>query len=223
VRGPPAAEEGIPAETLVLIFIALVAVFSPAAAVAAHSTVVGAYAAPERRRIAIRLGIVVAAVLVVVTWVGQALLDALGLSVPALSATGGLALLLAAVPMMRGTPRPAAESGAATADWRTVVIMPLLFPLSVGGSTIALLIAESAMFDKAADLAAISGVCMLFAAIVGLTNFASGPLDARLSDRGQDLLRLLAGIILTALGLSLLVSRLAELALDAGLHEALRS
>ena len=70
-------------------------------------------------------------------------------------------------------------------DWRTVVIMPLLFPLSVGGSTIALLIAESAMFDRAADLAAISGVCVLFAAVVGLTNFASGPLDARLSDRGK--------------------------------------
>lgn len=212
----------IPAETLVLIFVALVAIFSPVAAVASHSTIVGAYRAEERRRIAIRLAILVAAALVLVTWAGQALLDLLGISVPALSATGGLALLFAAVPMMRGIPPATVESGAAAADWRTVVVMPLLFPLSIGGSTIAFLIAESAMFSKAADLVAISGVCVLFAAVVGLTNFASGPLDARLSDRGRDLLRLLAGIILTALGLSLLVGGVTELALDAGLREALQ-
>lgn len=121
----------IPAETLVLTFVALVAIFSPVAAVASHSTIVGAYWAEDRRRIAIRLAILVAAALVLVTWAGQALLDLAGIGVPALSATGGLALLFAALPMMRGIPPAAVDGGAGATDWRTVVVMPLLFPLAV--------------------------------------------------------------------------------------------
>ena len=212
----------IPVETLVLIFVGLVALFSPAAAVASHATVVGAYPPAERRSIATRLALVVAIALIIVTWAGQALLDLLGISVAALGATGGLALLLAAVPMMSGGDAAKWDEGSPGADWRKAVVMPLLFPLSVGGSTVAFLIAESARFSEPADLAAISGVCALFAVVVGATNLVSGPLDARLSDRGRDLLRLFAGIILTAIGIGLLVGGVTELALDAGLREALQ-
>lgn len=85
--------------------------------------------------------------LIIAAWVGQWLLEVLGVSVTGLIATGGLALLLVWLPLMLqgGKPEPSEEQIEAAEhqkDWRSVVVVPLPFPLSVGGANAAIVITE---------------------------------------------------------------------------------
>ncbi len=96
-------------------------------------------------------------------------------------------------------------------------MMPLIFPFSVGASTVAIVISTSSRYDSTIDLIAISIVCALFALVVGIINYFSGPLNQRLSPQGRDIMSRVAGIILVAIAIGLLTKGITEIVLDAGI------
>jgi multiple antibiotic resistance protein len=102
-------------------------------------------------------------------------------------------------------------------DWQSIVVMPLIFPFSVGASTVAIVISTSSRYDSTVDLIAISIVCALFALVVGITNYFSGPINQRLSPLGRDIMSRVAGIILVAIAFGLLTRGITEIALESGI------
>ena len=64
--------------------------------------IIGGYAPREQRRLALGLFTYVSVFVLAGLWVGEVLLEVLGISTAALTATGGIALLWEAVPLMLG-------------------------------------------------------------------------------------------------------------------------
>jgi multiple antibiotic resistance protein len=127
----------------VVMFLALFALYSPPSSVASYIPLVKPFNADQRLRLAIGLFVNVAVISVGALWFGEPLLHILGLSTPALAAAGGTALILASVPLMIGSPRPRTYSPDAARGpdgWRSILFMPVTFPLTIGGATIGLLI-----------------------------------------------------------------------------------
>jgi multiple antibiotic resistance protein len=210
----------IPINSLVLFFLSLVGLFSPLAGMASMANITGQFSKEIQRKIATRMVIYIAMLLILITWAGSVLLELLGVTTAQLTAAGGLALMLAAVPMMTGkveTHSKDRENESEGKDWQSVVMMPLIFPFSVGASTVAIVISASSRYDSTIDLIAISLVCALFALVVGVTNYFSGPLNQRLSPQGRDIMSRVAGIILVAIAFGLLTKGITEIALDAGI------
>jgi multiple antibiotic resistance protein len=147
-------------------------------------------------------------------------LELLGLTTAALSATGGIALMIAAVPMMlgKGDDPAAASTDAALArpstSWRSVVFMPLTFPLTVGGATIAILIGFRAQVDGVGGVLALTIAALIHAAITGVCVYVAGHAGRRLSDRARIILDRVAGILLTAIAATLLASGFTRLVVD---------
>lgn len=215
----------LPWQLIAGFFLTLVALYSPLAAAAAYGPIIGRYDADDRRRIALRLFLSVSAFLVVVVAVGELLLEVVGVSTNALGAAGGLALLYAGVPMMRGIeqippedPTHIGEHIAADTDpsWRSVVVVPLAFPLSVGGSTIAATLAAVTRAETTTDLIVLALVTVGFGLIIGLTALIGGALPSRLSATGRNVLARLGGLLLTTIGLSVLVTNVTRIAVEAG-------
>ena len=115
-------------EQPLLLFLALFALYSPIAALPSYFPVVGQLGRGDQGRLAVGLFVNVAVFAMVALWVGEPLLELLGISTAALTATGGIALLYEGVALMRGTAhhpeaspqdvapaRPADAPGAATA------------------------------------------------------------------------------------------------------------
>jgi multiple antibiotic resistance protein len=73
----------------------LVAVYSPFAAAAAYGPIIGHFDTRIRRAIAFRLTMIVAAFVIAAIWVGEFVIEVLGVDTTTLSAVGGLALLYA--------------------------------------------------------------------------------------------------------------------------------
>jgi multiple antibiotic resistance protein len=142
----------------------------------------------------------------------------LGLSTAALAATGGTALILAAVPMMIGNRGArtnfAPEAGKDPNAWRSIVFMPITFPLTIGGATVGLLIGFRAEARGVVEVGMLTAAALAYAAVTGLSIYIAGHVEPRLSDRGRELFDRLAGILLTAIAFTLLASGVTRLITD---------
>jgi multiple antibiotic resistance protein len=198
-------------------FLALFALYSPLAAVSSYFPTVSRLNPSAQRRLALGVFTYVTVFAMTAIWVGEPLLELLGITTAALTVVGGIALLYAGIPLMRGTeePPPAVEEADATGkaalersggDWRSVLFMPVTFPLTVGGTTFAILVSSRAEAQSMKEVVALSISAVLYAAVTGITVYASGHLERRVSAKARVLLERVAGILLTAIAVMLLAS-----------------
>jgi multiple antibiotic resistance protein len=204
----------------VLLLLALVGLYRPVAAVSSYIPVLQPVDTRQHPRLALGLFINVAAIAVVTILVVEPLLELLGLTAAALSTTGGIALMVVAVPMMLGrSDDPAAASTDAalappSASWRSVVFMPLTVPLTVGGATIAVLISFRAQVTGVTGVLALTVAALVHAAITGACAYVAGSTRRRLSDRTRMIVDRVAGFLLTAIAATLLASGFTRLVVD---------
>jgi len=201
-----------------LLFLALFALYSPVAALSSYLPYVEGYTGAEQRRLAMGLFLNVLLMSMTALWVGEPLLELLGISTAALSATGGIALLLAAVPMMTGTsatPEPvAAGTPTERPPWRSIVFTPLTFPLTFGGTTFGFFVAYRAESNSWTGAVGLSVAALAYAAVTGITLYAAGQLGRRISPGVNAVLEKIAGILLTAIAVILLASGGTRLVLE---------
>ncbi|WP_280530068.1 MarC family protein, partial [Paraburkholderia aspalathi] len=96
----------------VLLFMTgLLTLFCPPVAMPMYASVTGHFPDSTQRQIAWRLFVWIGALMVGAVWGGQFLLRMLGLTLGALTLTGGLVLCLWSIPMMRGTNNDERQGG----------------------------------------------------------------------------------------------------------------
>lgn len=209
-----------------LMFLALIALYSPLAALSSYLPIVGRFSGADQARLAFGLFGNVAIFALAAIWIGEPLLRLLGISTAALAMTGGIALLYAGVPMMRGVdevvPEQAADavgagSGAdgSSDSWRSVLFTPLTFPLTVGGTSFGLIVAFASRANGLVDELRFSIAGLAYAVVAGLTLYAAGHVHRRVSPRARMILSRIAGILLTAIAVTLLASGGTELVVRA--------
>lgn len=205
-------------ENPILMFMSLFTLYSPLAALSSYFPIVSKLGQKEQRRLAVGLFTYVTIFALTALWVGEPLLELLGISTAALTVTGGIALLYAGVPLMRGTEDAAAETepdaaqeaeaerAAESGAWRSVLFMPVTFPLTVGGTTFAILVSFRSQVDGIMDVTILSIAALAYAAVTAITVYLSGHVERRVSPKTRTLLERIAGILLTAIAVSLLAS-----------------
>jgi multiple antibiotic resistance protein len=197
-----------------VMFVALFTLYSPLAALPSYLPIVGRLGPADQRRLAIGLFLYVSIFVLVGLWVGEVLLEVLGITTAALTATGGVALILEAVPLMLGTHETptvdldaaAVDPATTTASWRSVLLTPVAFPLTVGGATFGILVGFAAGADNTGDRVGLTIAGLVYAAVTGITLYASSKVHRRASDRARQMLDRIAGILLTAIAVTLLAS-----------------
>jgi multiple antibiotic resistance protein len=210
-------------DNAVLLFLTLFALYSPLAALPSYMPIIGGYDTADQRRLAIGLFTYTAVFVVVGIWVGEVLLEVLGISTAALTATGGIALMYESIPLMRGTHEAQvlenvgvteAAPHAPPRPWRSILLTPITFPLTVGGATFGVLVAFSATATNAGDRGVLTIAGLAYAAVTGITLYLSTHVHRRISERGRQMLDRIAGILLTSIAVMLLASGATRLVVD---------
>jgi len=200
-----------------VLFFALFGLYSPVAALGSYLPLVRGFTGAQITQLAIGLAINVVVFVLTALWIGEPLLRLLGISTAALTATGGIALAFAAIPLMLGKAGAIEEVGKpidtqpAPTDVRSILFTPLTFPLTVGGTTFAFGVAASADAAQVSDKLWLSVAAVCFAIVTGLTVYASGHVERRISLKGAMLLDRVAGILLTAIATILLANGFTDL------------
>lgn len=134
---------------LLLFAISLLAMFSPLATLGPAAALLGEAPQAAQRQVALLVARNYVAVTVLTVLLGDVLLTALGISTAALTLTGGAALLHQGWPLMtragkaedRSLPAPQTP-----ASWSELTAVPLTFPITIGGGTIAVVIGAASRF-----------------------------------------------------------------------------
>ena len=192
-------------QQLLTLFVALFTLYSPLSNIGPYASLVGHFPRADQKKLAFAVFRNVLFVMLLFVWVGELLFDVLGVNSDSLSVTGGIALMLAGLPMMLGGGKPDKdEPGEEKQDWRDMAVLPMTFPMSIGGTTAAYIVSATAFAQNVIDLVAISIVVLLFGVVVWLTHLFSPPLVAKLSPQAGVILSRLGGIVLVAIGVQLI-------------------
>jgi multiple antibiotic resistance protein len=204
-----------------VLFFALFALYSPVAALSSYLPYVRPYPNRDQIRLSIGLAVNASIFVLVAIWAGEPLLKLLGVSTAALTATGGIALIFASIPLMRGQGDPPPLDSDSTTksepagSWKSVLLTPVTFPLTVGGTTFAFGVAASAEVGSWGNRGWLSIAAVGYGAVTGLTLYASGHLARRVSYGTLTLLDRFAGILLTAIAVILLANGFTDLVVAA--------
>ena len=163
----------------------------------------------ERRRTAIKGVVLAAAILLVFFAVGNGLLVALGIGIPAFRIAGGLLLLMIAIDMVfarQSGLRGATASERAEAHERDdLSIFPLAFPLLAGPGAITTVLLMASQGGKWTD----QGIRLAIILVVLLLALGSLLLTARivklLGETGANVIDRLLGLILAAIAVQFVI------------------
>lgn len=196
--------------------VALLVIIDPAGTAVLFMGMTPGDSAAERRRIAWRACLIAFIVLALFGIVGEELLRALGIGLPAMKVAGGILLFLTAADMVtaKGVLRASADERAAAVREHDITVFPLAIPFIAGpGSMTTMVLLHSQAAGRLASLVAIE---------VALAVAVGGTLVCLLL--GQQVTRILgvtgSSVIGRVLGV-LLAALAAQLVLD-GVRESLR-
>jgi multiple antibiotic resistance protein len=198
-------------QALVTIFVAV----EPVALVPAFAALTARMEAAERRRTAVNATLIAGGVLIVFAIAGRAVLDALGIGLPAMRIAGGLLLLLLAIDMVfareSGLRSTTATEQAETLTRHDVTVFPLAVPLIAGpAATTAMVLlmgeAKGSIARQALVLAILCGVL----GVALLVMLAASRLMRSLGVTGVNVVTRVLGILLAALAVQFMLDGLKE-------------
>ena len=211
----------ITSKELLALATGLLALYNPPLCAFIYAPITGHLPPQIRLWLSLKMFSWISAILVASVWAGQVMLNLMGISSAALIMTGGFLLLITSLPMVLGRESAltvriecaAGEDGDAGSRENVahIAVVPLVFPLSIGGATIALIIGTAARFHSAIDLLFISLICILFAAMVGLTHFVAGAVARKVNRQRMEIIKRASGILLVAIAFQLLAQAVRDL------------
>jgi MarC family membrane protein len=177
---------------VVLFSTTLVAIVNPISSAVLFASMAGRFNASIQTRMAKQSAFAVLIILLVCAWTGRFVLQILGINVPMLQAAGGLILLQYGMRMVtvEELKLTAAEQVSAEEEpeehWKTLAIVPLAIPGTVGAGSITTVIVEATTFKDLRDLALITTVCGLTALIMWIAFRSAAPIARRLGPIGLN-------------------------------------
>ncbi len=189
--------------------VTLVVIMDPPGATPLFLSLVSQKTMREQRRLAWQAALTSFIVITVFALFGQWILDYLKISLPALKGAGGLLLLLVSLELLRGETRKNHESGDSN-----VALVPLGTPLLAGpGAIVAvMLFVQQATEDGDGTdkVLALALAVLIVHLIIGLTLMFSTRIVAVIKESGVDLLARIAGLLLAAIAVEMLISAIKD-------------
>lgn len=195
-------------------FVTLVVITDPPGVVPVFLGMTASRPRPERNRLAWQAAVVAFGVIVAFAAFGRSILAYLGVELPSLQAAGGLLLLLVALELLTGKSAEPAELEHATAN---VAFVPLGTPLLAGPGAIVATMLFVQRISSVGTGIAFSVAIIAVVILLWLAMRFSGVVLAVLKRSGVELLTRIAGLLLSAIAVQLIVDAVRAL-IRTGLH-----
>lgn len=205
------------AEALVSALVTLFVVIDPIGIAPIFVGLTHGMAPAERRRVAMRSVLIAAVVLVAFAAIGQPMLEALGITLPAFRIAGGLLLFWISTEMVFEK-RQARKSGSAERSVQEdhpddIAAFPLAVPLMAGPGAITAVILLAGRFDSPlTGLAVATAVILIVLALAFVMLSAAVQLDRRLGATIRGVITRLLGVLLAALAVQFVADGVIQLA-----------
>ncbi|HEY2549338.1 MAG TPA: MarC family protein [Streptosporangiaceae bacterium] len=184
------------------VFVTLLVITDPPGIVPVFLGMTASRSDHERNRLAWQAAAVALGVIVVFALFGRSILTYLGVELPALEAAGGLLLLLVALELLTGKAADPAELERQKAN---VAFVPLGTPLLAGPGAIVATMLFVQRTGSVADGVSFALAIVAVVALLWLAMRYSGLILRVLRDSGVELLTRIAGLLLSAIAVQLII------------------
>lgn len=182
-------------------FVTLFVILDPPGAAPIFLSLTAGKALKLQRRLAWQAAAVSLFVIVSFALFGNAILDYLNISLPALQGAGGILLLITGLGLLTGN---FTESNSATSQ--NIALVPLGTPLLAGPGAIVTTMLYVQKADGNDQLSSLALAIIAVHLIIGLTFMFSTKILAVIKESGVDLLARIAGLLLSAIAVEMIVS-----------------
>ncbi len=182
-------------------FVTLFVILDPPGAAPIFLSLSAGKSLKQQRRLAWQAAAVSLFVIVSFALFGNAILDYLNISLPALQGAGGILLLITGLGLLTGT---LSESNSATSQ--NIALVPLGTPLLAGPGAIVTTMLYVQKADGTDQLSSLAVAIIAVHLIIGLTFMFSTKILALIKESGVDLLARIAGLLLSAIAVEMIVS-----------------
>ncbi|MEE9389373.1 MAG: MarC family protein [Paracoccaceae bacterium] len=171
--------------------------------------------AAHRRAVALRACIIGAILLTLFGLFGEAVLEFIGITMPAFRIAGGILLFITALDMLFERRSARRRDQSANADDPSV--FPLATPLIAGPGAIATMILLTGQANDPLDILAVHLVMLTVIILVMAFFLAAGLIERAIGDTGINVITRLLGMLLAALSVQFVLDGLASFGLATGL------
>lgn len=192
-------------------FTALLVILDPFAAIPIFLSLTQGYTPGERNRSVTLAAITVAVVLSLSAVFGEAMLTALGTSLPSFRVGGGIVLLLMALTMLRAQPDQMRATSAEKAEAHTrenIAIVPIAIPLLAGPGSISTVIIQMHRPGAEYHLFWVITVILILTLLLWAVLRLAVPIGRILGPIGLNIMNRLFGLILTAIAVEIMANGL---------------
>lgn len=194
--------------------VAMLAITNPIGNLAIFAGLTGSKSPEEKKHTALVAGAAILVILLLVTWSGELILEAFGISVPAFETAGGLIIALIGLSMLHAKTSPIHHSPEEKEEAKTkdsVAVVPIAIPIVAGPGAITTIVVAAQKFGTVEDKVAISVVSIAISILLWVCFYFSGPVSRLLGVTGINIVTRIMGIILTAIAFQMLTEGLKAL------------
>jgi multiple antibiotic resistance protein len=182
-------------------FVTLFVILDPPGAAPIFLGLAAGKTVKEQRKLAWQAAFVSLFVIVTFALFGNALLDYLNISLAALQGAGGILLLITGLGLLTGS---LVESESAASQ--NIALVPLGTPLLAGPGAIVTTMLYVQKADNGGQLTSLALAIIAVHVIIGITFMFSTKILAVIKDSGVTLLARIAGLLLSAIAVEMIVS-----------------
>lgn len=185
---------------LLAVFITFFAVIDPIGTVPVFVAVTDKYEEKTKRRIALMATLISACLLIFFVVIGEILLKALSIPLPAFQISGGIVLFLFALSMIFGESKPEEELKLLVKSDRETAIFPIAMPsiASPGAILTAVLLTENTIFSLWEQIQT-ALVMLSVLVVVYILMLLSGSISKVIGSSGASVISRIMGLLLSAI------------------------
>lgn len=157
----------------------------------------------ERGRIALWMGVAIAAILLIASWIGGPLLSILGIRIPAFQCAGGVIVFLISLSMLNAKMSPMKQTESEEETRMAIPVVPLAIPVMAGPGALSAVIVLSSRYQTPSEMLILSLCNIAVGALVALVLYFATQLERKLGPSGMNIITRIGGLILASLAVEI--------------------
>ncbi len=169
------------------------------------------FSVTHQRKTAIKCGLSITIIMVITIWLGNQLLDLLGITIASFRFAGGIILLLTGLSMLQSKESPIShtpEDDIAAEERSSIAIVPLALPIIIGPGSISTLIIQSSDYPNLSYKIWLSVLCILLAIGMFLLLYFGSIIAKFVGESVIKVITRIMGMIIMAIAVGMLANGL---------------
>ncbi|TAK78795.1 MAG: NAAT family transporter [Gammaproteobacteria bacterium] len=201
------------AET-VKFLVAMIIMMNPLGSLSIFLQLTHKFPSAHQHRIALKCGLSIIVIMLITIWLGNQLLELLGITIPSFRFAGGIILLLTGLSMLQSKESPmnhTPEDDIAAEERTSLAIVPLALPVIVGPGSISTLIIASTDYPTAHLKLWLSILCLMLAGGMGFILYYGSTIARLVGESVIKVITRIMGMIIMAIAVGMLANGLVGL------------